>query len=145
MKPYYILVFLITSISQFVAGQNRKLTDSVLNNSTAHKIKFATPPNCSEIEEWIKADISKKTIFLFLQGGIAPVVYSSDKKFEDTYGVYFYDFGCVAMPDDKCVIKYNSMVFDYLTSIYGKKWQRKIRKDVIGFTEWKKNKLKSQQ
>ena len=139
MKPYYILIFLFTSISQISSGQNRQLTDSALNKSTALKIKFVEPPDCNQIEEWGKSDISKKTIFLFLQGGIAPIVYSSDKKFENKYGIYFYDFGCIGMPDYKCVIKYDNMVFDYLTSIYGKKWQKEIRKDVIGFAEWKKN------
>ena len=141
MKPYYILVFLITSISQFAVAQNRQLTDSILNNSTGTKIKFTEPPDCIEIDQWVKSDIKNKTIFLFLQGGIAPVIYSSDKKFGEKYGIYFYDFGCIGPLDDKCVIKYNCMVFDYLSSIYGNKWQKEIRKDVIGFVEWKKNKL----
>ncbi len=31
------------------------------------------------------------------------------------------------------------MVFDYLTIVYGKKWIKEIRKDVIGLSNWKKH------
>lgn len=119
-------------------GQNRELTDEEYNNSSAIKINFANPETCEEIDEWIKFDFNNNTIFLFLQGGIAPVEYATDKDFENKYGIYVLDFGCIA-PDYKCVIEYNNRVFNYLTEKFGKKWSKKIRKDVIGFKEWKRN------
>jgi hypothetical protein len=133
------MFFLASSIT---FGQNRELTDDEYNNSTAGKITFVNPETCEQIDEWIKADFKNKNIYLFLQGGIAPVEYTTDKDFENKYGIYFFDFGCVP-PSEKCVIEYNSQVFDYLTKKYGKKWKREIRNDVIGFKEWKrKNKRK---
>lgn len=126
-----------------IFGQNRELTDEEYNNSTAVKMTFVNPETCEEINEWIKADFNNKNVYLFLQGGIAPVEYTTDKEFENEYGIYFYDFGCVPL-SEKCVIEYNSRVFDYLTKEYGKKWKREIRDDVIGFKEWKrKNKRKN--
>jgi len=120
-----------------IFGQNRELTDEEYNNSTAVKMTFVNPETCEEINEWIKADFNNKNVYLFLQGGIAPVAYTTDKEFENKYGIYFYDFGCVP-PSERCVIEYNSRVFDYLTKEYGKKWKREIRNDVIGFKEWKR-------
>jgi hypothetical protein len=131
--------FFFIIISSLTFGQNRELTDKDYNNSTAAKITFANPETCEEIEEWIKSDFKKKTVFLFLQGGIVPVEYTTDKDFENKYGIYFFDFACLA-PDYKCVIEYNNRVFDYLTKKFGKKWMKKIRKDVIGFKEWKRKK-----
>lgn len=128
------MFFLASSIT---FGQNRELTDDEYNNSTAGKITFVNPETCEQIDEWIKADFKNKNVYLFLQGGIAPIEYTTDKDFENKYGIYFYDFGCVP-PTEKCVIEYNSQVFDYLTKKYGKKWKREIRNDVIGFKEWKR-------
>lgn len=133
------ILFFFILISQLTFGQNRELTDEEYNNSTAVKINFANSETCEEINEWIKTDLDNNTIFLFLQGGIAPIEYVTDKDFENKYGIYFFDFGCVA-PDYKCVIKYNNLVFDYLTEKFGNKWSKKIRKDVIGLKEWKRNK-----
>lgn len=83
------------------------------------------------MDEWFQHDKQHKTIFLLLQGGIAPVIYTTDEAFENKYGVYYYDFGCTA-PDKKCIIRYNQRVFEYLTSTFGKGWKKQIRKDVIG-------------
>ena len=125
------------TLGQFAIGQNRKLTDEEINNSTANKINFINTLNCDQVDELFKKDITNRTVFLFLQGGIAPVVYTTDQEFESKYGIYFHDFGCIS-PDYKCIIKYNSRVFDYLAKNYGKKWKKEIRKDVIGLKEWNK-------
>lgn len=129
---FFLLVF------QVAFSQNDTLEKNDYENSTVVKIMYANPETCDEIEDWAKADIANNTMFLFLQGGIAPIIYSTDKDFEKQYRVYFYDFGCVA-PDYSCVVKYNCLMFDSLTEKYGKKWIKKIRKDVIGFKDWKDN------
>jgi hypothetical protein len=137
-----ILLFFFSVISQITFGQSRTLTDEEINNSTITKITFAdTTRNCEVMYQWFKHDVANNTIFLFLQGGIAPVIYSDDKGFESKYKVYFWDFGCTT-PEQKCLISYNTKVFDYLTNTYGKTWMKKIRKDVIGFSEWQKNQQK---
>lgn len=132
----YNLLFLLF-VTQNSFGQNHKLPDSILNKSTVSKITFSGA-NCENIEKWAKSDISNKTLFLFLHSGIAPVKYTTDEAFEIKYGIYFQDFGDIMSADEKCVIKYNSIVFDYLTKKYGKGWVKEIRKDVIGFKGWKK-------
>lgn len=136
MRPLFIISFLLIAVCELSFGQNRKLTDDELNNSTVTKLKFADTITCAEIDGWLKSDIKNHTIFLFLQGGIAPVIYSEDSIFENKYGVYFYDFGCIS-PDYKCVIKYNERVFEYLTNTYSKRWKKKLRKDIIEFSQWK--------
>lgn len=140
MKPLIIILFFLITICQLTFGQNRKLTDDELNSSTVSKLTFADTSTCSEIDEWFKSDIKNNHIFLFLPGGFAPVTYSRDSIFENKYGIYFYDFGCVS-PNNKCIIKYNYKAFEYLTNAHGKSWMKEIRKDVIGFSQWKaKNK-----
>lgn len=138
MKLNHNLLFLLLFISSLIFGQNRELTDDDYRNSTLGIIELANPETCEEIDERIKADFKNNTIFLFLQSGIAPIIYDSDKDFENKYGIYFSDFGCIA-PDYKCVIEYNNHVFDYLNETFGKKWMKEIRKDIIGFKEWKRN------
>ena len=139
MKPILSLLLFLTTICQLVSGQNQKLTDDELNKSSAVKMVFAdTIRNCDEMDGWVKADIGNKTVFLFLQGGIAPKIYTTDKALENKYHIYFFDFGCTA-PDYKCVLRYNNRVFEYLTNTYGKRWMKAIRKDVIGLVQWKRN------
>lgn len=139
---FTLSLFLLIGIYQISLSQNRILTDDELNKSTVHKIIFEDTLTCSDVEKWIKSDISNKTIFLFLQGGLAPISYSTDRVFENKYGVYFNDFGDVGLSNEVCIKKYNNMVFEYLTKTYGKYWIHEIRKDVIGFSEWKKNNKK---
>jgi hypothetical protein len=136
-KRHFVIIFLLAIICKSAHGQNRILTDDELNNSTVVKMNFAdTIRNCDAMDKWFNHDVKNNTIFLFLQSGIAPVVYTKDKDFENKYKVYLEDFLCTA-PDYKCVIRYNNDVFKYLTSIYGEKWIKQLRKDVIGFKEWK--------
>jgi hypothetical protein len=134
-KIEIVLILIFITIIGF--GQKQKLTDEKINNSSAILLKLATPETCDEIEGWLESDFENETVFLYIQGGIAPVSYSTDQEFENKYGIYYYDFGCIA-PEYKCILKYNFLVFEYLDSEYDKKWKRKIRKDVIGFNEWKK-------
>jgi hypothetical protein len=141
MKRYLIIVFSLCLI-QFAKGQTHKLTDEQINKSTAVKIEFVdTIRNCESIDEWFKADVKSNTVFIFLQGGIAPVRYQNDPAFEKKYNVYFEDFGDI-LPDYKCIIRYNENAFNHLTKLYGNNWLKEIRKNVIGLTNWTKKKLK---
>lgn len=68
---------------------------------------------------------------LLILGGIAPIVYVGQEKFEEKYGVGYHDYGCIS-PDYKCMLEYNQAVFDYLDQTQGKKWRKEVRKDVVG-------------
>jgi hypothetical protein len=80
-------------------------------------------------------DIKAKRPMILLQGGIAPVVYTTDRTFENRYKISFNDFGCVAGDRQECLITYNKTIFDYLDKTYGKKWRKEIRKDAIGLRD----------
>lgn len=117
-----------------VFGQNRILTDEEINKSSL--TKMAILGHCETVNDLFKADLENQTLFLLLQGGIAPVVFSTDRAFENKYQVYYYDFGCIA-PKLECVTKYNQLVFNYLTRLYGNKWRNDVRKDVLGLRKRK--------
>ncbi|RZK54032.1 MAG: hypothetical protein EOO87_11465 [Pedobacter sp.] len=129
-----LLILLFFTFNQLAFGQNRKLTDEEINNSGPTKMTFIE--KCDEVEKLYKADLKKGTIFLLLQGGIAPVVITTDKAFENKYQTYYYDFGCNA-PNLDCLKKYNELVFIHLTELYGNKWKKEVRRDVIGLKKWK--------
>jgi|GEM_PF-948937 len=139
MKTF--ITYLTILVSLFTFSQRGNLTDEQVNNSIATKIMFANIETCVELDEWISEDFSKGIAYLFLQGGIAPVRYHTDKRFERKYKVHLYDFGCIA-PNYKCVIEYNNRMFHKLTKQHGDKWLKAIRKDIIGLKEWKKKSSK---
>ena len=66
-----------------------------------------------------------------MAGGIAPVVYIHQNKFEKEFNIVYHEFGCVA-PNHDCILKYNQVIFKYLDTKYGKRWRKEVRKDVIG-------------
>lgn len=113
-----------------------ELTDEQLNNSGPSKLTFVNSRN--EATRLANDDISNGTPFLLLAGGIAPVIIATDPKFERKYGIYFYEYGCTG-PEQKYIIAYNEEIFKHLTEQYYKSWLKEMRKDVVGFKEWKKN------
>jgi hypothetical protein len=131
MKQLPILLLLFISFLAF--GQSKKLTVEQINNSGASKIYFID--NCDEAVKLAETDIKNETIFLFLQSGEAPIICTGDKTFEEKYRIEFYEQGCIG---SNCTKEYNEIIFNYLTNKYGKKWIKQIRKDVIGFKNWKK-------
>ena len=132
MKTIFAFTLLFT-ICCF--GQNKKLTDKEYNESGVGKIRFAL--NVQEAENLAKSDLKAKKPFLLIQGGIASIIYPTDKAFTKAYGVDYYDFGCVGA-EKKISTAYNNIIFEYLCRTYGRKWKNIIRKDVIGLKEYKK-------
>ncbi|KUG06714.1 hypothetical protein [Solirubrum puertoriconensis] len=82
-------------------------------------------------------DIAAGRLFLILKSGIAPVVYSSDSVFEKKFRVTYWEEGCSG-PNYACMQAYNSRMFTHLTSLYGKAWRRTVRRDVVGYKQWRK-------
>ena len=129
MKQLLIFLFL----SNLAFGQSKKISDEEINNSGASRINFIE--NCNEVEKLAEIDIKNETIFLFLQSGEAPIIYYKDENFKKKYNVFFYEQGCIG---SNCTKEYNKIIFNYLLNKYGKKWTKQIRRDVIGFKDWKK-------
>jgi hypothetical protein len=82
-------------------------------------------------------DISAGHLFLILQSGIAPVVYTSDSTFCEDFGIKYWEEGCSG-PHYVCMRAYNRQMFAHLTALYGKVWQRTVRHDVAGYKDWKR-------
>jgi len=132
MKLFYLFIL---CISFHCNAQTEEPTEDGLKINSTGKINFVE--NIQEAKNLAKTDIANKTPFLFIHGGWAPVVYATDKSFEKKYNAYFSDFGCTS-PDQDLLSAYNFTVFKYLDDQFGKRWRKEIRKDVIGFNEYKK-------
>jgi hypothetical protein len=90
-------------------------------------------------QEVINADLEpndKPTIYVI--GGIASVITKEDIEFAKKYNIQFYDFGCLAPVNISKYEQLNALVFEALDKIYGNKWQKEIRKGILGFEKWKK-------
>lgn len=94
------------------------------------------PGTCNVNEEIANLEIKQGQPRLLLVGGIAPAIVVGQEDFEKRFNVKYYDFGCTP-PDFKCVTDYNKVVFNYLDKSYGTKWRKKVRKDVIGYSDRK--------
>jgi hypothetical protein len=112
------------------------MSDELINKSNAIQLIFAETND--EAKKLAKQDIENGNLFLFIQSGIAPVVYSTDSIFENTYKVHYYEQGCTG-PDYELMKEYNHMVFDYFFQIYEMEWKKTIRNDVIGLKNWKQD------
>ncbi|WP_203296779.1 FEKKY domain-containing protein [Luteirhabdus pelagi] len=143
MKKTIIILFGLLTFSSIAQTDDEKmifsrlgeLTEEQLNSSGALKLNFISSE--SEAKTLAEIDIKNGNPFLFLVGGIAPVIYTTDLAFEKKYDIYLFDFGCTG-PQEKYIEAYNEVIFEYLTNRFGKKWKKDIRKDVIGLKKWKK-------
>lgn len=129
-KSIFIVLFILQGI--FILAQSRILTDSTLNESGAVELDFATTK--AETIELANRDIEKGMPFILLQSGIAPKTNPKDSVFEERFGVHYLEFGCIGA-DFELMKEYNFVIFNFLTHKFGKKWERSIRKDAIGFKQ----------
>lgn len=136
MKFITILPLLI--LSAFTYGQSKRLTDEQINKSGAKRLIFVE--NLRQAKDLAKADIADGIPFLLLASGISPKVFSTDSQFEKDYNVNYLESGCTG-PSEEFAVEYDKVIFGYLTEKNGKNWTRKIRKDVIGFKDFKKQHL----
>lgn len=84
-----------------------------------------------------RADIAAGTMKLLIIGGFAPRYYATDSAFERRYHVSYYLFGCVVPDKAQCLEYYNELVMSHLDKQYGKKWRKKVRRDVMGLKDKK--------
>nr|WKN38233.1 hypothetical protein K4G66_05905 [Tunicatimonas sp. TK19036] len=102
-----------------------------LRDESINDLQLTIVADCEVSRKMAELDIKNGKPNLLLIGGIAPVVYMDQYKFEDKYDVEYKDYGCTP-PAQECVEQYNERIFEYLDSRYGKSWRKKVRKDVIG-------------
>jgi len=102
------------------------------------QLLFISPAaNCAQAAVLAQRDVQAHTPFLLLASGIAPVVFTTDSAFTQQFRVQYYEQGCSSAAL-ACMLAYNYYVFDYLQATYGKAWQRKVRKDVVGLRQWQR-------
>jgi len=132
LKTLIISLFLLSPILSY--GQLLKPTDEQVNRSGASKLVFAD--SLTQAIHLANSDIIKGTRFLLLKGGISPVVFASDPKFQEDYNIYYNESGCTG-PREHLAIEYNRVMFKFLTQAYGKKWLKTVRKDILGLKGYK--------
>lgn len=116
-----------------IKNQKKILFDTTLIiDKNLFDLTFYVEFKCSRYNS-IKAlkDINNGTPFLFLKGGVAPITYSTDDSFEQEFKVKYYDFGCIIPENIDCIIEYNQTILQHLQKMYGNKWKKTIRKDII--------------
>ena len=132
-------VILIWIMPALAFGQEIRLTDAQVSTPGHSQLLFVPTDDCEkEGVRLAENDMSKGAFFLLLQSGLGPVVYTSDKLFEQKFGVQYFEEGCSAPPKE-CMMVYNVRIFRYLQRNYAKAWWKSIRKDTVGFKEWKKS------
>ncbi|MGB6093730.1 MAG: hypothetical protein WBF83_08215 [Moheibacter sp.] len=136
-----LFFFMIFFLCNYSLAQSKKLTDDDYSHSSLSELDFAK--NAEEAYQLSVEDIKRGIPFILIQGGIAPVRYPSDEEFENRFGVYYFEEGCV-VSDFKLTKAYNSAVFDHLDKNFGKSWRAKVRNNAIGFKEWKNEKQNSE-
>lgn len=130
-----LVILTVLFVAQNGFGQSRRLTDDDYNNSSAKKLTFVE--SIEDAKKLAQSDIDKGVPFLLIKSGIAPITYSIDSLFEYKFNIYYYDQGCTGA-DHKMMQAYNYEAFQYLERKFGKKWHKSVRKDVIGYKEWKR-------
>lgn len=88
-------------------------------------------------QQKLQTDIKKGTVTLYILGGIVSKATPADKGFQETYKVKYHDFGCVAPENLDYYRDYNLLVLQHLKKKFGTKWEKDLRKDIIG---WKPKK-----
>ena len=113
-----------------------KNVDTIIrvDKSKVYVFEFVMKPRFGLNREKALADIENGEINILESSGIAPVFHKSDSKFTKKYNVNFVEYGCEPIAEES-LREYNRTVFEYLDKKYGKKWRKKIRKDIVGLNE----------
>lgn len=99
-----------------------ELSDEQLNNSGPSKLMFSG--SNTDAVRLANQDIKNGTLFLLLQGGVAPTIIATDPTFEKEFDVYFYEYGCSG-PEQRFIEAYNQVIFEHLAKKYKKSGIRK--------------------
>ena len=133
-----LLAFCLGLLPVASFGQSQLTGKVVYPRGNSLAIMLASPANKgAEAARLADLDIAAGHLLLFLQSGIAPAVYLGDSAFCRKYKVAYWEEGCSG-PGLVSMQAYNARVFAHLQQVHGNAWGKSIRKDVIGFKHWKK-------
>jgi hypothetical protein len=86
----------------------------------------------------LQADIKKGTVTLYILSGIVSSgTTPADVEFQEKYKVKYHDFGCVIPENIDYYRDYNLLVLHHFKKKFGTKWEKDIRKNILGWKEWK--------
>ena len=91
-------------------------------------------------EKQFQADIKKNDLKVYTVGGLKPSNHKVDTAFQETYGLTYHDFGCLAPSDMDYFAAYNLFVFQHLKEKWGNAWEKEIKDNAMGFYKWKEAK-----
>jgi len=105
-------------------------TITIKDKLNIDEFKFVLNANCNIGIDKAKEDIKKGEPKLLIFGSIAPSANTkNDIKFEKKYKVNYFDYGCTP-PTLECMEAYNKEIVKFLDKKYGKKWRKRVRRDV---------------
>ena len=119
-----------------IVGSDFKTLDTLitLSNKSIDNLDLLIISNCEINSQIAEIDIKNHKPRLLIFGGIAPIIYWGQEKFEKKYKVKYYDYGDL-LPNPDCAKDYNIRIFEYLDKKYGNKWRKEVRKDVVGYNK----------
>lgn len=129
-----LIIFLFIIQSILVSGHSTVISDDIYNKSSKRSLISAITKE--RTIKFAKLDIENGIPNIFLNSGIAPVVFSTDSIFENKYKIIYNEQGCGGA-DKELVQLYNHQIYDYLLFKFGKDWILEIRQDAIGLKAWK--------
>ncbi|MHB0756886.1 FEKKY domain-containing protein [Polaribacter sp. M15] len=124
----------IETIELTALGYENIVTIIRVDKPKEYVFEFVMKPRFGLNREKALEDLKSGKVNILESSGIAPVFYKSDTKFAKKYNVNFVEYGCEAIAEES-LYEYNRTVFEYLDKKYGKKWRKKIRKDIVGLEE----------
>ncbi|MCB0637224.1 MAG: hypothetical protein KDC54_11430 [Lewinella sp.] len=127
----YFLLIISFALAQAPAMEKDTSTAPAVN-----QLVFTTTPD--EARSLARIDLTNGEPYLILPGSLAPVVYASEPRFEEAYQVRYYYRGCTGA-EYTLVAAYNEVVLDHLQQYFSRRWRRLIRRDVIGFRDWRRS------
>ncbi|MFC5269068.1 hypothetical protein [Adhaeribacter terreus] len=135
---FSLILSQICLAQESLLSQDAKYDSIILSSSMPNHAKLRLISKCNEAaKNFAQQDIKNDSAFIYVLGGIAIIEYTTDEAFEKRYNVRFHSYGCNSA-QQQCLINYNWLIFDYLETKFGKIWRKEIRKDAVGFKEWKR-------
>jgi len=122
---------------KFISSYGELDTTIIIENNNISDFNIYFISECEINAEIANIDLKNGNPRLLICGGVAPTEFIGQEKFEEKYGVEYYNYGCIS-PAHECVLEYNQIIFEYLTQKFGNKWKKEIRKDVVGIKREKK-------
>jgi hypothetical protein len=91
-------------------------------------------------EKQFEADLKSNNLKIYTVGGLKPYDHEAVQVFENTHGIHYHDFGCLAPSNMDYYAAYNLLVFQYLKEKSGNEWEKEIKDNAMGFYKWKEAK-----